>query len=82
MSQSFWRLFQGNHGAQMSQMFERCLDAEVVTLEILSEDYSKVPFLSRADEQMDATNVYLASHENSLYAAVLRMDPGGQKWPT
>jgi hypothetical protein len=26
----------------MPQMFERCLDAEVVTFEILSGDYSKV----------------------------------------
>jgi hypothetical protein len=26
----------------MPQMFEQCLDAEVVTFEILSDDYSKV----------------------------------------
>jgi hypothetical protein len=26
----------------MPHMFERCLDAEVVTFEILSDDYSKV----------------------------------------
>jgi hypothetical protein len=32
-----------NHGAQMPQMFERCLVTQkVVTFEILSYDYSKV----------------------------------------
>jgi hypothetical protein len=36
----------------LGMKFERCLDAEVVTFEILSDDYSKVPYLpvlSRAD---------------------------------
>uniref|UniRef100_A0A663F024 Nucleolar protein 10 n=1 Tax=Aquila chrysaetos chrysaetos TaxID=223781 RepID=A0A663F024_AQUCH len=30
---------------QLSQKFERCLDSEVVTFEILSDDYSKIVFL-------------------------------------
>ncbi|KAM6368091.1 nucleolar protein 10 isoform 2-T2 [Alca torda] len=33
---------------QLSQKFERCLDSEVVTFEILSDDYSKIVFLQCA----------------------------------
>ncbi len=74
---SHWRfsptIIQRNHGAQMPQMFEWRLDAEVVTFEILSDDHSKVTVLSGAEEKMDAAHVYLASIENSLSAAVLRI---------
>jgi hypothetical protein len=92
-------------------MFEWCLDAEEVTLEILSDDYLKVitcanaanvgtmpgrgdghirnslqrllqdilvPVLSRADEQLGAANVYVASRKIRMIAEMCLVTCGNK----